>query len=135
MTSYLSKCFQTVSVEGELSLPVLMEYSVPQGSVLGLKNYVLYTKPLGDVIRRHGLQHHFYVDDTQLYLSFKPKDDVIQAEALIRIENCLIEIEAWMHQSMLKLNNEITEVMLFTSKHNSQFMDKVSVQVGNARIT
>ena len=135
MTSYLSKCFQTVSVEGELSLPVLMEYSVPQGSVLGLKNYVLYTKPLGDVIRRHGLQHHFYVDDTQLYLSFKPKDDVIQAEALTRIENCLIEIEAWMHQSMLKLNNEITEVMLFTSKHNSQFMDKVSVQVGNARIT
>ena len=106
MTSYLSKCFQTVSVEGELSLPVLMEYSVPQGSVLGLKNYVLYTKPLGDVIRRHGLQHQFYVDDTKLYLSFKPKDDVIHAEALTRIENCLIKIEAWMQQSMLKLNNE-----------------------------
>ena len=73
MTSYLSEHFQTVSVEGELSLPVLMEYSVPQGSVLGPKIYGLYTKPLGDVIRRHGLQHHFYADDTQLYLSFKPK--------------------------------------------------------------
>jgi len=41
-----------------------------------------------------------------------------------------------MQQSMLKLNNEkTTEVMLFTSKHNSQLIDKVSVQVGNARIT
>ena len=92
-------------------------------------------KALGDVIRRHGLQHHFYADDTQLNLSFKPKVHVIQAEALARIENCLIEIEAWMHQRMLKLNNEKTEVMIFTSKHNSQFIDKVSVQVGNARIS
>jgi len=38
MTSYLSERSQTVSVEGELSLPVLMAYSVPQGSVLGPKN-------------------------------------------------------------------------------------------------
>jgi len=106
MTSYLSERFQTVSVVGELLLPVLMEYSVPQGSVLGPKNYVLYTKALGYVIRRHGLQQHIYADDTQLYLSFNSKDDVIQAETLTRIENCLIEIEALMHQSMLKLNNE-----------------------------
>ena len=28
-----------------------------------------------------------------------------------------------------------TEVMLFTPKYNSQFVDKVSVQVGNARKT
>jgi len=67
MTSYVSERFQIVSVEGELSLPVFMKYNVPQGSFLGPKNYVLYTKPLGDVIRRHRLQHHFYTDDTQLY--------------------------------------------------------------------
>jgi len=113
-----------------------MEYSVPQGSVLGSKNYVLYTKPLGDIIRRHGLQHHFYADDTQLYLSFKPKDYVIQPEALTRIENCLIEIVALMHQSMLKLNNEEkNRGHAFYIKTYTQFMDKVSVQVGNVRIT
>ena len=112
-----------------------MEYSVPQGSVLGPKNYVLYTKLIGDVIRRHGLQHYSCADNTQLYLFFKPKDAIIQIEALTRIDNCLIEIQAWMHRNMLKLNNDKTEDILFTSKHDSQYMNKVYVQVGNSRIT
>jgi len=87
MTSYLRDLFQTACVDGEQSLPALMEYGLPQVSVLGLKNYVLHTKPLGDVIWRHALEHHLYADETQLCLSFKPKD------AMMRIDNCLIEIE------------------------------------------
>ena len=134
MASYLTDRYQTVCVDGELSEPVLMEYSVSQGSVLGPKHYVMYTKPLGDVIRAHGLQHHFYADDTQLYLSFKPNDKVVQSEALTRIENCLKDIELWMHQNMLKLNADKTEVMLFSSKHNSKSMDTISVNVGNSII-
>ncbi len=134
MTSYLTDRYQTVCVEGELSEPVLLEYSVPQGSVLGPKNYVMYTKPLGDIIRTHRLIHHFYADDTQLYLSFKPNDDVTQHEALTRIENCLKDIELWMHQNMLKLNADKTEVMLFSSKHNSRNLDSISVNVANSSI-
>ena len=135
MTSYLNDRFKIVSVDDELSLPALMEYSSPQGSVMGRKNYILYTKPHSDVIRRHGLQYHFYADDTHLYPSFKPKDAIIQTEALTHIDNCLIEIEAWIHQNTMKLNNDTTKVILFTSKHNSQYTDKVSIQVGNSRIT
>ena len=67
---------QTMRVDGELSEPVLVGCNVSQGSVLGPNNYAIYTKPLGDVIRIRGLRHHFYVDDIQLYLAFKPKDDV-----------------------------------------------------------
>ena len=134
MTSYLTDRYQTVCVGDELSEPVLMENSVPQGCVLGPKNYIMYTKPLGDIIRTHGLHHHFYADDTQLYLSFKPKDDVAQCEALTRIENCLKYIESWMHQNMLKLNADKTEVMLFSSKHNSRTMDTISVDMGNSSI-
>jgi len=107
-----------------------MEYSVPQGSILGPKHYLQHTKTLGDLIRGHGLQHQFYADDTQLYMSFQPKDAIIQTEVLTRIYNCLIKIEAWMNQNMLTLNNDKTEIILFTSKHNSQYMYKVSVQVG-----
>ena len=73
------------------------------------------------------MQHYFYADDTQLYLSFKSKDAVIQTETLTRIDNYLIEIKAWMHQNMLKLNSNNIEVMPFTTKHTLQYMEKVSV--------
>lgn len=34
--------------------------------------YLLYMSPLGDIIKRHYLDFHFYADDTKLYLAFKP---------------------------------------------------------------
>ena len=92
-----------------------MTYSVPQGSVLGPKNYIMYTKPVGDICRNHRLNHHFYADDSQLYLSFEPTDMDSQVVALRRIEACLNDIVSWMHSNMLKLNVDKTEVIVFTS--------------------
>ena len=53
-----------------------------QGSVLGPKYYTMYTKPVGYICKHHSLVHHFYPDDCQLYLSFKPTDNVADTEAL-----------------------------------------------------
>ena len=125
MKSYLSDRYQTVCVNDALSQPVLLEYGVPQGSVLGPKNFVMYTKPLGRILAHHGLSYHFYADDTQLYLSFKPNDSVTQQQAFHRIEHCLIDIETWMNESKLKLNTDKTEVIL----------DTTSVTVGESEIT
>ena len=74
MTSYLSGRHQTVTIDGKLS--VLMNFSVPQGSVLGPKFYTMYTTPIGAICKKYGLEYQFYADDSQLYLSFKPTDNV-----------------------------------------------------------
>ena len=66
VTSYLSDRFQTVTIDSKLSKPVHMQYSVPQGSVLGPKFFTMYTKPVGAICDKHGLTHHFYADDGQL---------------------------------------------------------------------
>ena len=38
--------------------------------MLGPILYLLYTSPLGDIVRQYSMGYHFYADDTQLYLSF-----------------------------------------------------------------
>ena len=135
MSSYLCDQQQIVTVNGELSKPAVLKYGVPQGSVLGPKSYTMYTKPLGDIIRSHGLGHQFYADDTEIYLSFKSKDNAAQNEALRRTETCLADIEIWMHKNMLKLNSDKTEVILFTSVHNKKHLDGLSINFGGAQIS
>ena len=134
MASYLKDRYQTVCIDGQLSDPVLMTYSVPQGSVLGPKNYIMYTKPVGDICRNHGLNHHFYADDSQLYLAFEPIGTISQSEAIKRVEACLNDIVSWMNNNMLKLNADKTELVLFSSKHHSQHISDITVKVGDSQI-
>ena len=63
MTSYLSGRHQTLTIDGKLSEPVLMNFSVPQGSVLGPKFHTMYTTPIGAICKKYGLEYHFYADD------------------------------------------------------------------------
>ena len=89
MRSYLTDRYQTVCIDGKMSKPVRMQFSVPQGSVLGPKFYTMYTKPVGLICKKYGLRHHFYADDSQLYISFKPIDSfhIVSAHA----PNCLLQ--------------------------------------------
>ena len=60
LSSFLSDRFQTVITPASKSNPVLLEYGVPQGSVLGPLLYSLYTTPLHSIISKYpGLRCHF----------------------------------------------------------------------------
>ena len=94
----------------------------------------MYTKPVGTICLCHGLFHHFYADDSQLYISFKPIDSVSKSEALRCIECYRTESIAWMNANMLKLNADKTEVMLFSIKHKLRHVENVSIMVGESAI-
>ena len=134
MISYLRQRNQQVVIGNTPSDDVTIEFGVPQGSVLGPKLYSLYTKPLGDVIRHHQLDMHFYADDTQLFVSFENNAPEKQSTAVTRLKTCIGDVHKWLANNMLKLNDDKTEVILFTSKHALKSHPSVAVTVAEQPI-
>ncbi len=113
--SYLTGRFQFVSIPGAQSPEQALDCGVPQGSVLGPLLFTSYTLPLGDIARKYNLGFHVYADDTQLYLSFDPRDPNDKPQAIQTIEKCISEIRDWMALNKLKLNDSKTEVLELSS--------------------
>ena len=97
-----------------------LECGVPQGSVLESILFVLYTAPLADILRFHEMQFHFYINDTQLYISFSTNNDMELTNSITKIEECLSDIDKWMSINRLKLNKDKTELLYLFSKYNLQ---------------
>ncbi|MCG8430166.1 MAG: hypothetical protein MJA29_03225, partial [Candidatus Omnitrophica bacterium] len=131
--SYLEDRRQAVVLSGNESECRKLQYGVPQGSVLGPKLYTMYTKPLGNLIRMHGLDYHMYADDTQLYIFFPRRNCTAQSQAVQRVEACLVDIHKWMSKNFLKQNGDKTEVMLFTPRRG-QGCQNISVSVDGCDI-
>ena len=74
LRSYLDGRTQCVAIENVQSELVRLEYSVPQGSVLGLAKFTMYSVSLGAILRHHQMGYHIYADDTQLYLCMDTKN-------------------------------------------------------------
>ncbi len=114
---------------GEVSKAHQLVTGVPQGSVLGPFLFSTYTTSLSPIIQAHGFSYHFYTDDTQLYLSFRPYDPTVAA----RISGCLADISAWMKEHHLQLNLAKTELLVFPATPTLQH--DFTIQLGSSTIT
>ena len=91
--------------------------------------YCRYTKPVSDIIQRRGLSHHSYADDTQLYMTMDHSNNNWR-DGLVRIQLCVSEIREWRNQNMLKLNDDKTELIVFTSKYKQDLYNDLSITIG-----
>jgi len=116
--SFLTVRTQQIAYSGQLSAVL---FGVQQGSVLRPLLYLLYTAELALLVTRHGLNLHQYADDTHVYVSTLAKET---EAAVIRLSACLVDIEAWLKASRLRLNPTKTQVMWLGSP---QQLAKVSI--------
>jgi hypothetical protein len=87
--------------------------------------------PLGKLLQSLGVQYHFYADDSQIYVTF----DVNGAKSAVKlVEETAMKIKQWMCDNFLCLNEDKTEVLLISSKHNHTKLDIPSVNIGDAAI-
>ena len=107
LKSYLTDREQCVVVGESRSEPKILHCGVPQGSVLGPVLFTVYTSTFASLLNAHGVDYHFYADDSQLYI----RVENIQ-EAKDRLISLLSDIKIWMAKRKLKLNDGKTEIMV-----------------------
>ena len=104
---------------------------VPQGSVIGPMMFVIYTLPIGDIMRKHNVPFHAYADDKQLYVSFNPNTIGAAEMALQKLEGCISELQSWMNHNKLKLNSDKTEFFIAGSIHSLKKLPNLELKVGD----
>ena len=97
--SYVTGCSQSVIVNFLQSSIFDVQFGVPQGSVLGLVLYTLYTTPFGKIIKEQNINYHMYADDTQLYKSVPFSDLQLLVQS---IETCPGNVKKWILITSLK---------------------------------
>ena len=89
--------------------------------MLGPVLFILYTKPLSDLIQCHSNESQSFTDDTQLQVSVPPTN--IQF-AISSLESCLSDSQTLMLENKLKLNHDKTEALLLRSFSKSFSVSK-----------
>ena len=129
--SYLTDRRQRVIIQGVSSQPTTLTYGVPQGSVLGPKLFTIYSAPIATICRKHNLDVQMYADDTQLLMSFDMETSSERDDISSRIEKCIEDLRLWMKANHLKLNDDKTELLVFTSPRYQDRVQNSTILVGS----
>ena len=126
-STYLRDRVTKVSIDDDFSDDHVMRYFLPQGSIIGPQGFILYTSPVGNIMRA-------YADDLQLYAEFDPRSEGDCERVLARLSSCIDVINEWMIQNTLRLNQDKTEVFLIANRNVSAALSNISLKLGELSI-
>jgi len=125
--SYLTGRVQRVRRGLSVSASVVLQYGVPQGSVLGPLLFILYTADLIRLIESFCFRQHLYADDSQIQGSCRP-DSFHQLQ--LTLSTCLDAVCEWMRANRLQLNTSKTEILWCATSRRQHQIPTTAVRVG-----
>ena len=116
LSSYFEGWTQFVKVNDSFSRPSPLSSGVPQGSVMGPLEFILYTGPPGGIIRAHQDVHHaVYADDTQLYVILKQSEHTASLKQLSDCVNTHLRLKYSMSPHSSEQHNLLHTSLLSTT--------------------
>ena len=128
LRSYLTDRTQLVKQGDDLSIPMLLQTGVPQGSVLGPILFTSFISPVHCIATQFGVHQQQYADDIQLYM------EILSDPGLANLESALLSLSSWFLHNGLALNPENSEAILLGTHAQNCTISKSQVNVAGASI-
>ena len=110
--SFLKGRTQRVKIGNSLSKEIVIEFGVPQGSVLGPILFNIYIRSFYRYVENNSIfKVQGFADDHQLYTSFSLSNQVYMLSA--NITEMLTKVKLWMDAFFLCLNEKKTKIIVF----------------------
>lgn len=110
--SYLTDRYQIVRIDGHQSVPQLITYGVPQGSILGPLLFLTYINDIHEIGLKGDIT--LYADDTSLFYT---GDDIISL--VEQAQDDLEVLHTWLQTNLLTINTAKTNYIIFTAKNKT----------------
>ena len=131
ISSYLSSRKFQVQIGHLTSKTVEIDFSVPQGSILGLILFNCYASTVMEIIpERKDSFLSGYADDHAIIHSFIPDNNNIKQI----IESDIRKIKTWMEESQLKMNDAKTEFIVIGTSSSLRKNTLDNIEIGNTKI-
>ena len=106
--SYIKERTFSVKISEHYSTPRFLNTGIPQGSVLGPLLFLIYIKPLSNIIKKFsGIKYHIYADDIIIYTALSNNSNNIFNE----LSPCANAINRWLIANKLLLNKSKTVLL------------------------
>ena len=131
ISSYLSTRKCLVQIGHLTSKRVEIDFSVPQGNILGPILFNCYASTLMEIIpeRKDSLLSG-YAHGHAIIHSFSPDNNNIKQ----KIENDIGKIKTWMEESQLKMNDAKTEFIVLGTANNLEKNTLDNIEIGITKI-